>query len=159
MQPFGTWYPGTLAKVGMKPGSDWGIFPIPAIKPQDGKTPVAVETAPVCATANGPNKAAALKYSQWLMSPTAQSTWSKAQGILPYNPQAKAANSTLQDFGQQVTDPSKYTTYLRYYEAAPAPVLTAALNNFTGFMTNPGDPTKYLQSIQSASSQYWSSKK
>lgn len=159
MQPFGTWYPGTLAKVGMKPGSDWGIFPIPAIKAQDGKTPVAVETAPVCVTAKGANKAAALKYSKWLMSPAAQSTWSKAQGILPYNPKAKAANSTLQGFGQQVTDASKYTTYLRYYEAAPAPVLTAALNNFTGFMTSPGDPTKYLQGIQSASSQYWASNK
>jgi multiple sugar transport system substrate-binding protein len=158
MQPFGTWYPGTLAKVGMKPGSDWGIFPIPAVKTQDGKTPVAVETAPVCVTAKSSQKALAMKYAQWLMSPSAQSTWSKAQGILPYNPQAKAANSTLQDFGKQVTS-SKFETYLRYYEAAPAPVLTSALNNFTGFMTNPGDPTKYLESIQSASAQYWASNK
>jgi multiple sugar transport system substrate-binding protein len=159
MQTFGTWYPGSLAQVGLKPGSDYGIFPIPAIKTQDGKTPVAVETAPVCVTAKGANKALALKYSQWLMGPKAQSTWSKSQGILPYNPQAKAANSTLGDFGAQVTDGSKYEAYLRYYEAAPAPVLTAALNNFTGFMTNPGDPTQYLQSIQAASKQYWDSNK
>ncbi len=158
MQPFGTWYPGTLATVNFKPGSDWGLFPIPAVKTQDGKTPVAVETAPVCVTAKSSNKAAALKYAQWLMGPTAQSTWSKAQGILPYNPQAKAANSTLQAFGKQVTS-SKYEAYLRYYEAAPAPVLTAALNNFTGFMENPGDPTKYLQTIQAASAQYWATNK
>jgi multiple sugar transport system substrate-binding protein len=159
MQPFGTWYPSSLTKVGMDPGTDWGLFPIPAIKTQGGKTPVAVETAPVCVTAKSANKAAALKYSEWLMGPAAQSTWSKAQGILPYNPKATAANATLGDFGKQVTDPSKYTTYLRYYEAAPAPVLTAALNNFTGFMTNPGDPDKYLQSIQSTSAQYWASNK
>jgi multiple sugar transport system substrate-binding protein len=159
MQPFGTWYPGTLSKVSFQPGTDWGLFPIPAVKTQDGKTPVAVETAPVCVTAKSSNKDAALTYSKWLMSPDAQSTWSKAQGILPYNPDATAANSTLQDFGKQVTDPSKYVTYLRYYEAAPQPVLTAALNNFTGFMTSPGDPTKYLKSIQSTSSQYWASTK
>ncbi|MCU1526928.1 MAG: hypothetical protein JWP75_691 [Frondihabitans sp.] len=159
MQPFGTWYPGTLSKVNFTAGTDWGIFPIPAVKLQGGKTPVAVETAPVCVTTKGANKTAALKYSEWLMSPAAQSTWSKSQGILPYNPAAKAANSTLQAFGKEVTDSSKYTTYLRYYEAAPAPVLTAALNNFTGFMTNPGDPTKYLKSIQSTSAQYWASNK
>ncbi|WP_308466097.1 ABC transporter substrate-binding protein [Rathayibacter soli] len=159
MQPFGTWYPGTLGQVGMKPGTDWGIFPIPAIKTQNGKTPVAVEPAPVCVTAKGANKTLALKYAQWLMSPKAQTTWSKAQGILPYNPQATAANATLQDFGKQVTDEAKFEAYLRYYEAAPAPVLTAALNNFTGFMTNPGDPTKYLQSIESTSAQYWASNK
>jgi multiple sugar transport system substrate-binding protein len=58
-----------------------------------------------------------------------------------------------------VTDSTKYEPYLRYYEAAPASVLTAALNNFTGFMESPGDPTQYLQSIQSTSKQYWASAK
>lgn len=158
MQPFGTWYPGTLAQVDFKPGSDWGLFPIPAVKTQAVKTPVAVETAPVCVPSKSANKTAALNYSKWLMGPKAQSTWSKSQGILPYNPQAKAANATLQAFGAQVTS-SKYEAYLRYYEAAPAPVLTSALNNFTGFMENPGDPTKYLQTIQAASAAYWATNK
>jgi len=158
MQAYGTWYPGSLSQVGLKAGSDYGIFPIPAVSDQGGKTPVAVETAPVCVTSHSANKATALKYSQWLMSPAAQSTWSKSQGILPYNPKATAPNATLQAFGKQVTS-SSYEAYLRYYEAAPAPVLTSALNNFTGFMENPGDPTKYLQTIQTASAQYWASNK
>lgn len=158
MQAFGTWYPGSLLQVELKLGSDYGIFPIPAINIQDGKTPVAVETAPVCVTQNSSNIKAGLAYSQWLMSPTAQSAWSKSQGILPYNPKASAPNASLQAFGKQVTS-SQYEAYLRYYEAAPAQVLTSALNNFTGFMVNPGDPTKYLQTIQTASAAYWASNK
>lgn len=155
MIPFGTWYASTLETAGLKNGTDWGVFTIPNVNPAQTKTPVAIETGPLCVTAKSKQKDLALKYSQWWMSPKAQTAWSKQQGNVPFNPKAKAATATFKDLGQQLAHTDKYETYLRYYEATPTPVLTVALDQFTGFMVNPGDPTKYLQAIQKESQSYW----
>lgn len=158
MIPFGTWYASTLEQVGLKNGDDWGVFVIPPVK-QQAKTPVAIETAPVCATANSSQKAMALKYSEWWMGAEAQTAWSKQQGNLPFNPKAQASTQTFRDVGKTLSDTGKYDFYLRYYEATPTPILTAALDQFTGFMTNPGDPKKYLEGIESVAKTYWASQK
>ncbi|BDZ49493.1 ABC transporter substrate-binding protein [Frondihabitans sucicola] len=159
MIPFGTWYASTIDQVGLKPGSDWGVFTIPAINPSQGKTPVAIETAPACVAQNSSQKALGLKYSAWWMTSEAQTAWSKQQNNLPYNPKATAATQTFVDAGKELATPGKYETYLRYYEATPQVILTEALDEFTGFMTNPGDPTKYLEGIQKVADTYWKSNK
>ena len=158
MIPFGTWYASSLEKVGLKEGTDWGVFTIPAIVDQ-GSTPVAIETAPACTTENSSQKAMALKYSEWWMGAEAQTAWSKQQGNLPFNPKAQAATQTFRDLSTELAEPDKYEFYLRYYEATPTPILTSALDQFTGFMTNPGDPTKYLEGIQSTAKSYWAKQK
>ncbi|GAB3398821.1 extracellular solute-binding protein [Schumannella luteola] len=153
MIPFGTWYASTISQV-LKEGDDWGAFPIPSITDQ-GSTPVAIETAPVCATVKSSQKADALKYSQWWMSAKAQTAWSKQQGNLPFNPKSTASTQTFRDIGKEFAEPDKYDFYLRYYEATPTPILTAALDQFTGFMTNPGDPEPYLKGIEQVAKKYW----
>jgi multiple sugar transport system substrate-binding protein len=158
MIPFGTWYASTLEQVGLKSGEDWGVFVIPPVK-QQAKTPVAIETAPVCTTANSSQKSLALKYSEWWMGADAQTAWSKQQGNLPFNPKAEASTQTFRDVGKTLSDTEAYDFYLRYYEATPTPILTAALDQFTGFMTNPGDPEKYLAGIESVAKSYWASQK
>ena len=47
----------------------------------------------------------------------------------------------------------------RYFEATPAPVLTAALDAFGAFVTHPGDPMSQLKKIQAAADTYWASNK
>jgi len=158
MIPFGTWYASTLEQVGLKNGTDWGVFVIPSVKKQ-AKTPVAIETAPVCTTQNSSQKSLGLKYSEWWMGAQAQTAWSKQQGNLPFNPKAQAATQTFRDVGKTLSDTNQYDFYLRYYEATPTPILTAALDQFTGFMTNPGDPEKYLQGIENVAKTYWASQK
>ena len=155
MIPFGTWYASTLETAGLKNGTDWGVFTIPAVNAGAAKTPVAIETAPACVADKSQQKDLGLAYSQWWMTSQAQTAWSKQQGNLPFNPKAKASTPTFQAVGEQLSDTAKYDFYLRYYEATPTPVLTVALDQFTGFMTNPGDPTKYLEAIQKESESYW----
>jgi multiple sugar transport system substrate-binding protein len=155
MIPFGTWYASTLETAGLKNGTDWGVFTIPAVNPGQGKTPVAIETAPACVAAKSDQKDLGMAYSAWWMTSQAQTAWSKQQGNLPFNPKAQASTQTFADAGKELADTNKYETYLRYYEATPTPVLTTALDQFTGFMTNPGDPTKYLQGIQDEAASYW----
>jgi multiple sugar transport system substrate-binding protein len=159
MIPFGTWYASTIDQVGLKPGTDWGVFTIPAVNPSQAKTPVAIETAPACVAQNSSQKALGLKYSAWWMTAQAQTSWSKQQNNLPYNPKATAATQTFVDAGKELATPGKYVTYLRYYEATPQVILTEALDEFTGFMTNPGDPEKYLAGIQKVAATYWKSQK
>ncbi|SDO36297.1 carbohydrate ABC transporter substrate-binding protein, CUT1 family [Nakamurella panacisegetis] len=157
MIPFGTWYASTIDQVGLKAGTDWGVFTIPKVNAAQAKTPVAIETAPACVAANSPQKDLGLKYSAWWMTSEAQTAWSKQQNNLPYNPKATAATQTFVDVGKELSNNDKYETYLRYYEATPQVILTEALDQFTGFMTNPGDPTKYLEGIQKVADTYWKS--
>lgn len=159
MIPFGTWYASTLEQVGLESGTDWGVFTIPAVNPNQGKTPVAIETAPACVAENSSQKALGLTYSKWWMSADAQTAWSKQQNNLPYNPQAKAATPTFVEIGEELAQTEKYETYLRYYEATPQVILTEALDEFTGFMTNRGDPKQYLDGIQKVADKYWADAK
>ncbi len=155
MIPFGTWYSSTLDTVGLESGTDWGVFPIPNVNPEQETTPVAIETAPACVPEKSAQRDLGLEYSEWWMGTTAQTAWSEQQGNLPFNPNATAGTEEFQKIGQEYADP-KYEFYLRYYEAAPAPILTASLDEFTGFMTNPGDPMPFLEGIQRVADEYWS---
>ena len=155
MIPFGTWYADQLETAGLKNGTDWGVFTIPAVNSAQTKTPVAIETGPACVAEKSEQKDLGMAYSAWWMTSQAQSAWSKQQGNVPFNPKATASTETFQKLGAELADTNKYETYLRYYEATPTPILTTALDQFTGFMTNPGDPTKYLQGIQDEADSYW----
>jgi multiple sugar transport system substrate-binding protein len=154
MIPFGTWYASTLDTVGLEAGKDWGAFPIPNVNPDQEVTPVATETAPVCVPEESDQKTLGLTYSEWWMGSDAQTAWSEQQGNLPFNPNAEASTEEFTNIGNEYTDP-KYEFYLRYYEAVPAEILTASLDQFTGFMTNPGDPMPYLEGIQRVADEYW----
>lgn len=159
MIPFGTWYASTIDQVGLKAGTDWGVFTIPKVGADQKTTPVAIETAPACVPEKSSQKELGLKYSAWWMTAEAQTAWSKQQNNLPYNPKATASSQTFVDASKELSDTAKYETYLRYYEATPQPILTEALDEFTGFMTNPGNPKPYLEGIQKEAESYWKSQK
>ncbi|MFL6073992.1 MAG: hypothetical protein ACJ73S_11415, partial [Mycobacteriales bacterium] len=60
---------------------------------------------------------------------------------------------------QEAGGGSKYRLMNRYFEAAPPPVLTAALDALGAFMVNPGTYQKQLETIQKAAEDYWSQQK
>lgn len=154
MAPFGTFWTANAAQAGMKIGTDYGAFTIPAIT-QSGSTPVAVESAPACVANSSSQKALGLKYSAWWMSPQGQTAWVAQQGNLPYNPKATAPSSSTIKALSKEFDSGKYTFYERYYEATPTPIRTVALDQFSAFLVNRGDPMQYLKIIQAAAKSYW----
>jgi multiple sugar transport system substrate-binding protein len=156
MAPFGTWFTADAKLAGMNIGSDFGTFTIPAIKAQ-GKTPVAIETAPICTAESSPEKAKGLKYAEYWMSPKGQSAWVAQQGNLPYNPKATAPNPEMDKLGKEINS-GNFEFYLRYYEATPVPIRTVALEQFSAFLTHGGDPVKYLTAIDTAAKSYWAGK-
>lgn len=155
---FGTFFGASLDSVGMKAGTDYDYFLIPAVSSKATPTPVPVETGPLCVAATSKQKDLGLNYSKWWMTAGAQTAWSNARGDVPFNPKAQAKDASLKALGQTVAS-SKYQLVTRYFEAAPTPILNVALEQFGAFEANPGDPMPYLQKIQDAADQYWATQK
>ncbi|MFG1907709.1 ABC transporter substrate-binding protein [Kribbella sp. NPDC048928] len=153
MAPEGTWFTADAALAGMTMGKDVDMFVIPAVKP-GASTPIALETAPVCVGASSKQKSLGLKFSQWWMSPQGQQPWVKQQGNLPFNTKAEAPTPQMKTLKTTLAA-GKYEYYNRYYEAAPVPIRTVALEQFSAFLTNRGDPMPYLKAIQAAADEYW----
>ena len=146
---FGTFFSGSLKGVGMEPGTDYGTFIIPAVNSDLERTPVPVETGPLCTAETSPQKEMGLAYARWWMSPEAQTAWGDERGDVPFNPLATVSDQGLADLGTEIAGPD-YELVTRYFEAAPADVLNVALEQLGAFIANPGDPLPYLQTIQDA---------
>jgi multiple sugar transport system substrate-binding protein len=155
---FGTFFGASLDGVGMKAGSDYDYFIIPAVDSSLSKTPVPVETGPLCVANSSKQKDLGLAYSKWWMTAGAQSAWGNARGDVPFNPKATVKDAGLKTLGTEIAG-SKYQLVTRYFEAAPTPILNVALEEFGAFSANPGDPMPYLTKIQAAADTYWATQK
>lgn len=151
---FGSFFGGSLDAAGMTSGKDYGLFVIPAKSDSLDKTPVAVETGPLCTAENSKQKDLGLAYAEWWMSPDAQTAWGDARGDVPFNPQAKVKDASLAEMGESVAS-ADYQLVERYFEATPTPILTVALEQFGAFNANPGDPMPFLEKIQAEADKYW----
>lgn len=151
---FGSFFNGSLDGAGMVSGEDYDMFVIPATNPDLEQTPVAVESGPLCVAENSSQKTLGLTYSEWWMSPEAQTAWSEARGDVAFNPEATVADPMLEELGSTVAN-DDHVVYDRYYEATPTPILTVALEQFGAFIANPSDPMPYLETIQAEADSYW----
>ncbi len=154
MIDFGTWFAGNLEGAGMASGTDYGMFVIPAVNEALDTTPVAVESGPLCTAESSPQRDMGLAYSEWWMSPDAQTSWNDAHGDVAFNPMATVKDPALADLGTQIAG-SDYSLYDRFFEAMPTPVVTVALEQFGAFNANPGDPMPFLEAIQAEADKYW----
>jgi multiple sugar transport system substrate-binding protein len=157
MVPDGSWFNTSMTQQGFKPGSDYGYFTIPNVNPSLPKTSVILESGPLCSLASAPDAAASMKYLKWWITPAAQQPWSTSRGDASANPKVTVTGNTDLSTVMQNAGQGKYNLLLRYFEAAPPPVLTAALDAFSAFMVNPGSYMSQLHTIQQAAQTYWSS--
>ncbi|GAA4214052.1 extracellular solute-binding protein [Actinocatenispora rupis] len=158
MVPDGTWFNTTMSQLKMKPGSDYGTFVIPNVNPSLSTTSMAFESGPLCSLTKAPDPQASLKYLKWWVGKDAQTTWSNSRNDVSANPKVTSTDPNLTTLTKKANS-SSTKLYLRYFEAAPPPVLTAALDGFGAFLANPGTYLKQLQNIQQAADQYWSQHK
>ena len=99
---FGTFFGASLDGVGMKAGSDYDYFIIPAVDSSLSKTPVPVETGPLCVANSSKQKDLGLAYSKWWMTASAQSAWGNARGDVPFNPKATVKDAGLKTLGTEI---------------------------------------------------------
>ncbi|MEJ3745762.1 extracellular solute-binding protein [Actinomycetes bacterium KLBMP 9797] len=151
---FGTWFNTSMTKAGLKPGQDYGMFAVPNVDPSQTKNTVAFESGPLCSLAKAPDTAASTKYLDWWVRQPAQEKWANSRGDVSANPKVSIPDPGLAAIAKAGGD-GTYTLANRYFEAAPAPVLTAALDAFGAFMADPGSYRKQLENIQKAADEYW----
>ncbi|NUP61037.1 MAG: carbohydrate ABC transporter substrate-binding protein [Nonomuraea sp.] len=154
MVSFGTWFSTSMTQRDMKSGADYGFFVIPNVNPSLPKTSMIFESGPLCSLAKADDPDASMKYLKWWTTADAQKKWATTRGDVSANPKVEIADEAL---GTVTKDAGGGTYRLvnRYFEATPPPVLTAALDGFGKFVTEPGTYKEVLESIQKAADEYW----
>lgn len=155
---FGTWFSGSLNTLKMKAGTDYDFFIIPNVDPSLPKTSMVFETGPVCSAAKGEHASTVNKWTDWWVSPQAQTAWANARGDLSFNPKAEVKDPSLAALNKDVGGDG-YRLINRWFEATPVPVANKALEVFGAFVTKPGDPMPGLQKIQAEADAYWAKQK
>ncbi|RSN03081.1 ABC transporter substrate-binding protein [Nonomuraea sp. WAC 01424] len=155
MVSFGTWFNTSMTQRDLKSGTDYGFFVIPNVNPSLPKTSMIFESGPLCSLAKADDPDSSMKYLKWWTTADAQKKWASTRGDVSANPKVEIADEAL---GAVTKDAGSGTYRLvnRYFEATPPPVLTAALDGFGKFVTEPGTYKEVLDSIQKAADEYWS---
>ncbi|MFF0771904.1 ABC transporter substrate-binding protein [Nonomuraea wenchangensis] len=155
MVSFGTWFNTSMTQRDMKAGTDYGFFVIPNVNAALPKTSMIFESGPLCSLTKAADPEASMKYLKWWTSAEAQEKWATSRGDVSANPkvviQDEALGTVTKDAGS-----GKYRLVNRYFEATPPPVLTAALDGFGKFVTEPDSYKEVLETIQKAADEYWS---
>ena len=117
-----------------------------------------LETGPLCSLSSAPHLDDSLRAMNWWLTPQAQKVWAGSRDDVSANPKTTISDPTLRAVSQAAGS-GKYTLINRYFEAAPPPVLTAALDAFGAFMAKPSSYMDQLNTIQQAADTYWASHK
>ena len=157
MALMGTWFNTNMTQAGLKPGQDYGMFVVPGVDPAKTKNTIAFESGPLCSLKKAPDTAANEKYLKWWVQPAAQEKWANSRGDVSGNPKVKIPDPELNKISSDA-GAGTYNLANRYFEAAPPPVLTAALDAFGAFMVDPDSYQKQLENIQKAADEYWKSR-
>ncbi|WP_214318504.1 ABC transporter substrate-binding protein [Nonomuraea sediminis] len=155
MVSFGTFFNTSMTQRDMKPGEDYGFFVIPNANSSLPKTSMIFESGPLCSLAKAPDPDASMKYLKWWTTDKAQETWATSRGDVSANPKVAIKDAALADVTKDAGS-GKYRLVNRYFEATPPPILTAALDGFGKFVTEPGSYQEVLETIQKAADEYWS---
>jgi multiple sugar transport system substrate-binding protein len=154
MGNWGTWFNTSMTQQEMTPGEDYDMFFIPNRNPQGGQTGLLFESGPLCMLDSAPYRDESMRYLEWWIGPSAQELWANSRGDVSGNPKVEIPDPGLNAITQQAGS-DEYVLYNRYFEATPAPILTAALDAFGAFVVNPDEYQSQLESIQEVADDYW----
>ncbi|GAA2210324.1 ABC transporter substrate-binding protein [Nonomuraea monospora] len=155
MVSFGTWFNTSMTTRSMKAGTDYDFFVIPNVNAALPKTSMIFESGPLCSLTKAADPDASMKYLKWWTTAQAQEKWATSRGDVSANPKVTIADPALGTVTKDAGS-GKYRLVNRYFEATPPPILTAALDGFSKFVTEPGTYREVLETIQKAADEYWS---
>ncbi|GAB3120541.1 ABC transporter substrate-binding protein [Glaciibacter psychrotolerans] len=144
MEYLGTFMTGQLNSIDQVSGEDYGVFIFPSMN-ADAEQQLVLESGPLCVSKGAANEAAALEYSAWWMSDTAQQAWADSRGDVSFNPNVTVNDPELQGIVDAL---GKARIQQRFQEMVPLSVYNRSTEVFGEFVTNGGDLTPGLQSLQ-----------
>jgi ABC-type glycerol-3-phosphate transport system substrate-binding protein len=158
MASFGTWFGTSMTQQQMKPGVDYGFFAIPNVNPGLSKTSMVFESGPLCVEKRAAHLDSSMQFLKWWLGTSAQTTWANSRGDVSANPKVKIPDAAVNTLNGDAGS-GRYQLVNRYFEAAPPPVLNAALDAFGGFMVDTNSYPQALSTIQKAADDYWATHK
>ncbi|WP_157251974.1 ABC transporter substrate-binding protein [Nonomuraea typhae] len=153
MVSFGTFFTTSMTTRAMVSGKDYGFFVIPNVNASLPKTSVIFESGPLCALQKSPQES--MQYLKWWTTASAQEKWAASRGDVSANPKVTVKDAALDAITKDAGS-GKYRLVNRYFEATPPPILTAALDGFGKFVSDPSTGKEVLETIQKAADEYWS---
>jgi multiple sugar transport system substrate-binding protein len=148
----GTWFNEQIAAAGMKPGTDYGAFLMPAMS---GVAPSSFfETSVLAVPGTAPHKDAAIALLKHWLDPRVQKGWTAFLKDAPVNPKLSSSDPVIQDVQKQVA--ALHPQLLnRYFEATPPAIVEGNVDSLANFMLNPGQLDSTLQKMQNLAKQEW----
>ena len=151
----GSWYYSTiLRRQGVKK-ADIGVFILPPHNPAAQKS-IMLESGPVLTAANSPHRNQAEALSDWWMSEAGSRHF--ANIFRSYSANRKIGAGHLQPVRQKLLsaiEKQDCRIVNRYWEATPAPIVDAALENFTRLILNPGEKDAVLAEMDNTAEACW----
>ena len=125
---FGTFFGASLDGVGMKAGEDYDYFVIPAVEPEPRHDPVPVETGPICVAESSKQKDLGLAYSEVVDDARRADRVEHRARRRAVQPEGhRQGRRCLEDLGTDGRRATSTSSFTRYFEAAPTPILNVAL--------------------------------
>ncbi len=152
----GDWLTPQLTAVGLKPGSDFGVFILPSAA--GAASALITESSPIVVPKSSKDKAGALKLADFWMGEKAQTQWINLQSFSPVNLKSKPDSALTQDLVKQLKA-KKYTLLNRIWEATPTEIIEPGVDELAKFMLNPKSAPSVQANLQKLADDYWSSHK
>ncbi len=153
----GSWYSDYFKGAGMEPGTDFGAFVLPAIKPEAGNVVIS-EVTPFLVSEKSRQKDDAIKALVALTKKEANEKVLSLYGGVPIRKDIESQDPIIKSLAGEI-NACQYKTITRFWEATPSELSEYASSEFIRFMHNPDQLDLVLENIQKKADQYWAEHK
>lgn len=149
----GTWQAAGMSAAGLEPGTDYGAFILPTVRPATPKSVIAesgVFTVPSRASSH---EAAMKNVGAWL-TPSVQRVWSDFLQDSSANPTVRSSNPVVAALQRDIAR-ERRLTLVRYWESSPPSLIQGNTNDLGGFMAGQSSPATTLRRMQERAQDEW----
>ncbi|EGG48570.1 MULTISPECIES: ABC transporter substrate-binding protein [Streptomyces] len=149
----GTWQAAGMAAAGMKPGTDYGAFLLPTVRPTTAKSVIAESGVFVVPSRASSHRAAMANVAAWL-DPSVQRVWSDFLQDSSANPEVRSSNPVVAALQRDIARDHRLPL-VRYWEASPPSLIQGNTDDLGGFMAGQTSPATTLRRMQERAHDEW----
>lgn len=149
----GTWQASGMSAAGMRPGTDYGAFILPAVRPATPKSVIAESGVFVVPGRASSHDAAMANAGAWL-APSVQRVWSDFLQDSSANPKVRAGNPVVAGLQRDIAR-NRRLALVRYWESGPPSLIQGNTDDLGGFMAGQTSPATTLRRMQERAHDEW----
>ncbi|MDQ0785015.1 ABC transporter substrate-binding protein [Streptomyces sp. B3I8] len=149
----GTWQSAGMAAAGLKPGTDYGAFILPTVRPTTAKSVIAESGVFAVPSHASSHTAAMANIASWL-DPSVQRVWSDFLQDSSANPTVRSSNPVVAALQRDIARDHRLPL-VRYWEAGPPSLIQGNTDDLGGFMAGQTSPATTLRRMQDRAHDEW----